>query len=115
MILTHSSLLLPGSQQSWKREILYRGAVRLACPEDTVPEVSDTTIAGLRSKQPAAHPDISLLPAPKEEAHEAASIGSEREVAQAIRSFPRGSARGPGGLKPQHDQHVCWGWGRAIV
>ena len=56
----------------------------------------------LRSKHPAAHPDTSLPSAPKEEALEAALVVSEREVSQAIRSFPRGSAGGPDGLRPQH-------------
>ena len=56
----------------------------------------------LRSKHPAAHPDTSLPSAPKEEALEAALVVSEREMFQAIRSFPRGSAGGPDGLRPQH-------------
>ena len=56
----------------------------------------------VRSKHPAAHPDTSLPSAPKEEALEAALVVSEREMFQAIRSFPRGSAGGPDGLRPQH-------------
>ena len=36
----------------------FRGAVCLACSEDTIAEVSNATIAALRSKHPVAHPDI---------------------------------------------------------
>ena len=80
----------------------FRGAVRLACSGDSIAEVNNATIGALRSKHPAAHPDTSLPSAPKEEALEAALEVSEREVSQAIRSFPRGSAGGPDGLRPQH-------------
>ena len=73
----------------------FRGAVRLACSGDSIAEVNNSTIGTLRSKHPVAHPDTSLPSAPKEEALEAALEMSAREVSQAIRSFPRGSAGGP--------------------
>lgn len=82
----------------------FKGAVRLASSEDTVTEVSDATIAALRTKCPAAHPDTSLPPAPKEEALEAALTVSKREVADAIRSFLKASA---GGLMAS-DHYTYW-------
>ena len=80
----------------------FRGAVRLACSEDSVAEASTATIAALKSKHPTAHPDTTLPPQPEEEALIAALVVSEREVAKALHSFPWGSAGGPDGLRPQH-------------
>ena len=80
----------------------FRGAVCLACSEDSVAEASTATIAALKSKHPTAHPDTILPPPPEEEALKAALVVSEREVTKALHSFPRGSAGGPDGLRPQH-------------
>ena len=77
----------------------FRGAVRIACSDDIIADMSDTTLAALKQKHPAPHPDSdipSLL-----EAHSHLTV-SEEEVALAIRSFPNGSAGGPDGLRPQH-------------
>ena len=80
----------------------FRGAVRLACSEDSVAEASTATIAALKSKHPAAHLNTTLPPPPEEEALKAALVVSEREVTKALHSFPRGSAGGADGLRPQH-------------
>ena len=58
----------------------FRGAVCLACSEDSVAEASTATIATLKSKHPTAHPDTILPSPPEEEALKAALVVSEREV-----------------------------------
>ena len=80
----------------------FRGAVRLACSEDSVAEDSEGTISALRAKHPTTHPDSIIPPPPDALELEGALSVRERAVAEAIRSFPRGSAGGPDGLKPQH-------------
>ena len=80
----------------------FRGAVRLACSEDSVAEANEATIAALRLKHPAPHPDSSMPPPPDNHELEGALSVSEGAVAHAIRSFPNGSAGGPDGLRPQH-------------
>ena len=79
----------------------FRGAVRLACSEDSVTEANESTIAALRSKHPAPHPDSSMPPPPDSHEPEGGLVVSEGAVAHAIRSFPNGSAGGPDGLRPQ--------------
>ena len=80
----------------------FRGAVRLACSEDTVAEANDTTMAALSSKHPAPHPD-SILPSPPTSNEVEGALSVENgDVLRAIRSFPSGSAGGPDGLRPQH-------------
>ena len=80
----------------------FRGAVRLACSEDSIAEANDTNLAALQSKHPAPHPD-SNMPSPpnSNEVDEALSV-EEGDLVKAIRSFPKGSAGGPDGLRPQH-------------
>ena len=78
----------------------FRGAIRLACSEDTIADLSDATFDALLQKHPPPHPD-SIIP-PRPVALFAPIVVSEEEVARAIQSFPNGSAGGPGGLKPQH-------------
>ena len=80
----------------------FRGAVRLACSEDSIAEANESTIAALRSKHPAPHPDSSMPPPPDSHKLEGALVVGEGAVAHAIRSFPNGSAGGPDGLRPQH-------------
>ena len=80
----------------------FRGAVRLACSEDSIAEVNDATIAALRAKHPAPHPSSCLPPPPNELEIEGALLVAEGEVANAIHSFPKGSASGVDGLRPQH-------------
>ena len=70
----------------------FKGAVRLASPEDSVVEPNDRILQALKEKHPAPHPNYSPPPAPAE--GQAVQVSPE-EVARAIRSFPCGSAGGP--------------------
>ena len=77
----------------------FKGAVRLACSEDTFAEPSDATYAALREKHPAPPLDSSIPPPPTK----AGGLNvSEPEIVKAILSFPCGSAGGPDGLRLQH-------------
>ena len=78
----------------------FKGAVRLACSEDSVASMNDSTLDALRRKHPPPHPD-SQMPSPPGEPSCYPTI-SEEAVILAIRSFPKGSAGGPDGLLPQH-------------
>ena len=79
----------------------FRGAVRLACSEDTIAASNDATFAALQLKHPPPHPDSSIPPLPQDTVAPSLSVSTD-EVAKAIRSFPVGSAGGPDGLRPQH-------------
>ena len=78
----------------------FKGAVRLACSEDSFADLSNDTIAALKSKHPAPHPDTKI-PMPPDASNVPVPI-AEEEVARAVHSFPNGSAGGPDGLRPQH-------------
>ena len=78
----------------------YKGAVRLACSEESIADLNEETWAALKAKHPPPHPSTMIPPPPKEST--SSSLISEEEVAQAIRSFPNDSAGGPEGLRPQH-------------
>ena len=80
----------------------FRGAVRLACSEDAVAEHNAATIAAMRAKHPAPHPDTNFPLPPQENEPQPPVAVTEQDVAQAVLSFPRGSAGGPDGLLPQH-------------
>ena len=80
----------------------FRGAVRLTCSEDSIANNSEDTIAALRSKHPPPHPQST----PSEAPSRSAMTINEVDVMQAIRSFPKGSAGGPDGLRPQHLQDM---------
>lgn len=79
----------------------FRGAIRLASTEDTIAEDNDTTIAALRSKHPAAHPDSDLKMQALPASVDTLSV-TEDAVMRAIHSFPKGSSGGRDGLLPQH-------------
>ena len=78
----------------------FKGAIRLACSEESIADQNEETLAALRSKHPQAHPSTHIptlsegLPSPP--------WVSEDDVIRAICSFPSGSAGGPDGLRPQH-------------
>ena len=78
----------------------YKGAVRLACADDTIAEHSPATLESLRLKHPEPHPDRSIFPALDAELF--SLTFTEEDVKRAIMSFPAGSAGGPDGLRPQH-------------
>ena len=83
----------------------FRGAVRLACSEDSIAASSETTFAALLLKHPPPHPDSSIPPLPQDPVAPTLSVSVD-EVAKAIRSFPNGSAGGPDGLRPQDLKHL---------
>ena len=78
----------------------FKGAVRLACSEESIADMNNKTLAALQLKHPPPHPDSHLPPMP-EDSSLSPSI-SEEAMVKAIRSFPNGSAGGPDGLSPQH-------------
>ena len=78
----------------------YKGAVRLACSDDSILDLNDKTVSALRSKHPPPHPDSSN-PSPPVEGTPCVTV-TEKDVAETIRSFPNGSAGGPDSLRPQH-------------
>ena len=78
----------------------YKGAVRLACSEDSIATLDEETISVLKSKHPPPHPETDIPPLLNDPIP--SKSVSEDEVAQAIGSFPNGSAGGPDGLRPQH-------------
>ena len=78
----------------------FRGAVRLACSENTLAPKSEATYRALMEKHPSLHPDSSIPGCPP--AQSGCFDISEEELVRAIYSFPAGSAGGPDGLRPQH-------------
>ena len=77
----------------------YKGAIRLACSQDTFATPSDETVEALRCKHPAAHPHSSPPTTPD---GSSCLQASPDEVTQALQSFPKGSAAGLDLLRPQH-------------
>ena len=77
----------------------FKGAVRLACSNDTLADMCDATYCALQRKHPAPHPDSSIPPLPVQLS---TMPVPEDMIVQAIKSFPNGSAGGTDGLMPQH-------------
>ena len=77
-----------------------RGAVRIACSEDTLAELNEETLSALRAKHPPQPPGSCFPLAPA--ANTSLPFLAEGETVQAIRSFPCNTAGGPDGLRPQH-------------
>ena len=61
--------------------------------------MNEATLEALKGKHPAPHPDSTIPSAKGTSQHFPIS---KEEVAQAICSFPKSSAGGPDGLRPQH-------------
>ena len=78
----------------------FRGAVRLTCSQDSLAVKNEETLTALRSKHPQRCSDSCFPTGP----HAATDLPflADGVVIQAIRSFPRSSAGGPDGLRPQH-------------
>ena len=83
------------------KEADFKGAVRLACSEDSFADFSDTTYAALASKHPAPPPDSAIPPAALPTSITTFIVFVD-EIVQAIRTFPCGSAGGLDGLRSQH-------------
>ena len=77
----------------------YKGAIRLACSQDTFAVPNTETMEALKSKHPPPHP-ASSSPTPPDGV-EALEV-SHDIVMRALLSFPKGSAGGPDLLRPQH-------------
>ena len=78
-----------------------KGAVRIISSEDRILPFDDDTLAELRSKHPAPHPN-SRVPVHPDSIAEAALQLTESQVLKSIQSFPGGSAGGCDLLLPQH-------------
>ena len=76
----------------------FRGAVRIACSEDSLAPFNSNTLSALQASHPAPHPD-STIPAPLQVNPVQVDLP---DVASAIRSFPSGSVGGPDRLRPEH-------------
>ena len=75
----------------------FKGAVRLASSEDTLPPLSEAILEALKGKHSHLPPDSSITSADQTPQH--LTISGE-DVTQAILSFPKSSAGGPDGLDP---------------
>ena len=76
----------------------FKGAVHLACSEDSIADLSNKIMMALKSKHLAPHPDTKI-PTPPDASNIPVPI-AEEEVARAVRSFPNGSTGGSDGLCP---------------
>ncbi|XP_021962574.1 uncharacterized protein LOC110858198 [Folsomia candida] len=76
-----------------------RGAIRLACSDDTIAPMTQETIDALIAKHPP-HPEPTNYPVPPKNSVEPAAV-EVLEVTTAIASFPPGSAGGLDSLRPQ--------------
>lgn len=79
----------------------FKGAVRLASSDDTLAPMNEATYQALLERHPPPHPNSVIPPIDEAMSSNAISV-DEGEVVSAIRSFKRGSAGGPDGLRPQH-------------
>ena len=62
----------------------FRGAVCLACSEDAVAEHNDASVAALRAKHPAPHPDTNFPVPPRENEPQPPIAVTEQDVARAV-------------------------------
>ena len=80
----------------------FKGALRVACSEDSMADINAVeTLSALKEKHPPMHLNSQFPPLVEGTASTQISI-SEEDVCHAIQSFPRGSAGGPDGIRPQH-------------
>ena len=71
----------------------YRGAIRIACTDDTIAEHSSATLESLRQKHPKPHPDRGIFPTP--DAEMPSLTVAEEDVRRAIASFLTGPQVAP--------------------
>jgi hypothetical protein len=91
-----------------------RAAIRILCSEEKPATDTNATYAKLLERHPA--PPINRIPVADPTDVDAIQV-SEREVMQAIRTFPAGSSGGPDGVRPQHvlDLVSCRETGPALL
>ena len=91
-----------------------RAAIRILCSDEKPATDTDATYAKLLERHPA--PPSNRIPVADPADVDAIQV-SEREVMQAIRSFPAGSSGGPDGVRPQHalDLVSCRETGPALL
>ena len=77
----------------------FRGAVRIACSEDSLAAFNSDTLTALQAKHPTPHPDsiIPTLPSPSQSSTCGGAGNCKRH-----QIFSCGSAGGPDILRPQH-------------
>ena len=79
----------------------FKGAVRLACSEESVANDNESTIMALRAKHPEPHPDTSLPQTPSEDEHEASlTVCKWRRCASGYSILSQEICSGPDGLRP---------------
>ena len=78
-----------------------RGAIRLAASDDTMAPHDEHILAALRLKLRIVSSERPVLPAIRDDSNAPLTV-KERDIAEAIKSFPAGSAGGIDGLRPQH-------------
>ena len=81
----------------------FTGAVRLASSDDVLAPYDEATFAALQKRHPPPR-FSSIPPSPCSETQSNAVVGEE--ILRAVRSFPKASAGGPDGLRPQHLQDM---------
>ena len=80
----------------------YGGAVRIACSEESIADITEETITLLKEKHPAPHSESSIPNPPQpDDVHPLPEV-SEEVTTGAIQTFPCGSAAGPDCIRPQH-------------
>ena len=79
----------------------FKGAIRPASSDDTLAPMNEATYEALQERHPPPHPDAFIPPIEEAGQHHSVTVAVE-EVLQTIRSFPKASAGGPDGLRPQH-------------
>src|SRR6218665_37795 len=78
-----------------------RAATRILCSQDHSVKATPGTFAAMQEEHPSDKWTSKLMDLPCV-ALTVPYQASEKEVAEAVRSFPAGSAGGPDGLRPQH-------------
>ena len=74
----------------------FKGAVCLACSDDSLAPMNEATYQALLERHPSPHPNTVIPPIDDAMSDHVISV-DEREVTLGIRSFNRGSAGGGGG------------------
>jgi hypothetical protein len=107
-------------QRARAEELVKEGLLSKACAalisEPPVP-ITEAVVEEMRTKHPSPRPqDTERCKELREVGAAAAGQMSMDDIEKAIKSFPRGSAGGPSGLRPQHlkDAMVA-GWGDEVA